>query len=65
MERVGISEPIKEICDRLGLQADTVRWIEFFPDRVHAECYRLEAGRKFIDDQGEVSVEERTFAVRT
>lgn len=65
--RIDISEPLKEICDRLGIQYDCVRELHFEPSAVRAEVYELsEHGSKWVDETtGEAVTATLEFEVKT
>lgn len=65
-ESIIITEPVREICARLGLDFKNVGSLSLTPSTAKAEVYLInESGSKYIRDDGEVAKETRTFKVRT
>lgn len=66
-DRVDISEPLEEICRRLGLEYHMVKRIEFGPRDLRAIVYKANAdGHKHVEPlSGEPVLEELSFEVRT
>lgn len=64
-ERIDISEPLREICERLGLSYTFVRAMVFSPNELTAIVYLAnEQGQKYLVE-GEPAVETRVFRVTT
>jgi hypothetical protein len=64
-DAIDISEPLKEICDRLSLHYESVTRIVFEPSVVSATVLkRKENGAGFLEGD-EVAVDEHDFKVST
>jgi hypothetical protein len=68
-DRIDIHDPIWELCDRLGLEPESVAQIIFKPDRVIAKVFlRNEHGSIYLreTDEGRAAASEiHEFLVRT
>lgn len=63
---IDISEPLREISDRLGLEYNCLKRLVITPLEAVATVYRKnEDGAKYINlDTGWTAIEERVFKVR-
>ena len=63
---VDISEPVNEICTRLGLEAKNVARLDISPKDLQAEVYKLnEQGSKYVDEDGDPAKERFVFEIST
>lgn len=65
--RPNISEPLKALCDTLGLaDYERIARVEIVPNEAVAYVYSLnDDGRKFVGVNGGVALERLTVKVRT
>jgi hypothetical protein len=64
-DRIDIADPIREICERLGLQPSDVGRLDITPLECKAEIFLNNAyGSKYIAADGGVAKETRTLEVQ-
>jgi hypothetical protein len=67
---IDVSEPLQELCNRLGLAYHNVKRIEFRPDTIIADVYLLDDnGAKYVREtklgEYEAAIEVHQFKVTT
>jgi hypothetical protein len=66
-ELIDISEPLRSLCDTLGLTYENVGRLDIEPGLVRADVYLLnEQGAKYVDlEKNEAAMEKLAFKVKS
>jgi hypothetical protein len=66
-DRIDLSDPILEICERLGFKNTDISHIDFTPGETTITVYlNNKHGSKYVDpDTGEVAMQTLTFKTRS